>query len=78
MESGVAGEDMVPATRHVEEEFVPELALATAQHPAMAATTVKVRDHKVKAVTHTRAALEMQDRAAHVPWRHTTVPHVES
>ena len=78
MESGEAGEDMVPAIRHVVEEFVPELALATVQHPAMVATTAKVRDHKVKAVTHTRAALEMQDRAAHVPWRHTTVPHVES
>ena len=68
----------MPAIRHVVEEFVPELALATVQHPAMAATTAKVRDHKVKAVTHTRAALEMQDRAAHVPWRHTTAPHVES
>ena len=78
MESGGAGEDMVPAIRHVEEESVLELALATALRPAMAATIVKVRDHKVKAATHTHAVLEMQDRAAHVPWRHTIVRHVES
>ena len=78
MESGGAGEDMVPAIRHVEVESVLELALATALRPAMAATIVKVRDHKVKVVTHSLAVLRMQDRAAHVAWRHTLATRVVS